>query len=172
MKGKGLEWLRNITTVSTASIILAEKVTQHPDERGPMMWIFHPKVADLRRTHKIVVKIKSHVSQSSVGRNADVCEMEAAPRHPLDPSKPATVEIEHSNNSQNVVREEVDVNSLTLPARLNSKGLNVVIDYDSPYFGEIVQHKRTIKENAHVTLEMDKSNVILRPAALNAIKKV
>ncbi|KLO05360.1 hypothetical protein SCHPADRAFT_896323 [Schizopora paradoxa] len=139
------------------------------DEQGQMMWIFDKKVADLRRTHMIQVKIQSHINQTLVDRNAFVVTCDTAPSHPLDKTKPATVTMELTDNKTQERREEVEVRTL-VPAYLNSKSWNVIMDHSHKHFGELIKHKRTNGKKAKVTLVKDKSTIEVDVSALCPVK--
>ncbi|KLO04165.1 hypothetical protein SCHPADRAFT_897233, partial [Schizopora paradoxa] len=145
------------------------EVEYNHDEQGQMMWIFDKKVAELRKTHMIQVKIQSHINQTLVDRNAFVVTCDSAPSHPLDKTKPATVMMELTDNKTQERREEVEVGTL-VPAYLNSKSWNVIMDHSHKHFGELIKHKRTNGKKAKVTLVKDKSNIEVDISALCPVK--
>ena len=116
------------------------------------MWIFHPKIARIRRDYDLVVRIEVHSEVEVAGkREGRVLADKSAPSHPIPTSQPASVMVRFVDGKQAVRIEEMEVGALMPTIRLKHKGTHVI--FKGNKIGTIVNHTRTERGVARVFAE-------------------
>ncbi|KLO04790.1 hypothetical protein SCHPADRAFT_947439 [Schizopora paradoxa] len=122
------------------------------DPSGVGMWLFHPRVAYVRRNHDIIVKILWHrESEISGRREGRVLSDPSALSHPIPSNVPATVLVKFIDAKQRVRVEHMSVSFLAPTSKLRDKGMHIVVK--GPRMGSLVQHLKTERGMARVFAE-------------------
>jgi len=120
-----------------------------PTEEG--MWLFHPKISELRKLWKFVVKIESHQDPDVSGRReGHVTTDQNAPALPLLKSYEPKVPVAFTDNKRRKRTESLTVNSLRNTKPRTGKR-HAIIHGDRT--GLIVIHLKTDVDDARVVEE-------------------
>ncbi|KLO11365.1 hypothetical protein SCHPADRAFT_475609 [Schizopora paradoxa] len=116
---------------------------QFHDPTGLGMWIFHEKIARIRRYYNLVIKIESHYLGTVSGlREGRVLADPNAPSHPLPLSSPLPkVLVRYTSKRGTVEVEPMNVGCLGLTSRLQEKATHVVMRGE--YVGLLVMHLKS-----------------------------
>ncbi len=103
------------------------------------MWLFDPRIAELRKSNNFLVKIIAHPDMEVADRRRGLVLIdENPPTHPILRSTPANVTVRYETGKKNEVREEslaVGTLSITLPkpnarhAVIRGEGVGDVVIY-------------------------------------------
>ncbi|KLO04073.1 hypothetical protein SCHPADRAFT_948004 [Schizopora paradoxa] len=119
------------------------------DPSGPGMWIFHPKVARLRRKYDLLIKIDFHKDWTVSGkREGRILSDTSAPSHPIPIETPATVLVKFTDGKQVECIESLPVETLSPTSKLKVKGTHIIVKGDR--IGTLVTHLRTERNSARV----------------------
>ncbi len=126
------------------------------DPAGDGMWLFDPKIAELRKSNNFLVKIIAHSSTEVADRRDGVVLADRnPPTHPIPRSTPANVTVRYEIKKKDIVREEslpVGTLCVTLP---KPKAQHAVIRGEG--VGNIVIYlKSDGPDTAHVRKENDR----------------
>ena len=122
------------------------------------MWLFEPKIAELRKTNHFVVKIESHPNAEVSGQRDGKVLADPIPQtHPLSRSVPATVSVEYTTKrNKEVCREALSVATLGV-SKPKPKARHVLISGNR--MGEIVIYVRSVGDSAQVHKEDSRDDV-------------
>ncbi|KLO11985.1 hypothetical protein SCHPADRAFT_891181 [Schizopora paradoxa] len=115
---------------------------------GPMMWLFEPKIAELRKTYKIIVKFVNVEGHAALAhRTGKIVKTLTPETFPLSIQESPSVEIEYTDNKAKPRIERIPVSSITnsIP---KTKGKLLIVGGNMK--GNIVRHCRTIQDNVVV----------------------
>lgn len=115
---------------------------------GPMMWLFEPKIAELRKTYKIIVKFANVEGHAALEhRTGKIVKTLTPETFPLPNVERPSVEIEYTDNKAKPRRDRIPISSITnsIP---RTKGKLLVVEGNMK--GKIVRHCRTIHDRVVV----------------------
>ena len=106
------------------------------------MWLFHPRIAALRKTNYFFIKIEYHPdSEVSGRREGRILTVAEPPTSPLQSSVPANVIVEYDIKKKDETRiESLPVGSLAI-TRPKIKGRHAIIS--GPRTGDVVVYLRS-----------------------------
>ncbi len=91
------------------------------DPTGAGMWLFHPRIAELRKSNNFLVKILVHRDSEVADRREGLVLIDENPlTHPIPITTPANVSVRYEIGKKNEVRIEslaVSTLSVTLPTQ-------------------------------------------------------
>ncbi len=109
------------------------------DPTGTGMWLFHPRIAELRKSNNFLVKILVHRDSEVADRREGLVLIDENPlTHPIPITTPANVAVRYEIGKKNEVRVEslpVDTLGITLPTQkerhavIRGKGVGDIVIY-------------------------------------------
>ncbi len=122
-----------------------------------MMWVFDVRIAELRKTHHILVKVITDNEDSTLGRRcAKILKTDSPKVHPLSELEDSLVEIEYTDNKRRLKQKFVPVRNLTISDPTVNQP-HVI--FDGSMKGTVVRHMRTEGDLAKVKPEGSKKNI-------------
>lgn len=118
------------------------------DPDGYMMWLFHPEIAELRKTYSIYVRFLTVEGEVSLQRRvARIMKTNKPETFPLSADQPATVELEYTDNKARPTRKRMAVDVLE---HLHPRNGCKLLVFAGEMKGTIVRHSRTVKDKVVV----------------------
>ena len=114
-----------------------------------MHWIFHPRVIEARKTHKIWIRFKFVEGQASLEKRfGRILKTDNPETQALDAEgKPTTVDIEYSDNQSKPMRKRFPVTALAPIGPKNNCKLIIIKGSNT---GTVVKHIKTIRDKVSV----------------------
>ncbi|KLO10010.1 hypothetical protein SCHPADRAFT_999856 [Schizopora paradoxa] len=129
---------------------MQESVAYDTNPDLPMMWLFDPKIAILRKQYKILVKFSPTVKPISLQKRTAKITKAAEPKmFPLDPSMRPTIEVEYTDNRAIPRCHQMPIENFTISSPQNGGQLLVIY---GEMKGTIVRHVKTIHDLVYVKL--------------------
>ncbi len=130
-----------------------------------MMWVFDPRVAELRKRYHICVRFITDNEDSTLGRRcAKIVKTDSPKKFTLDPLEPALVEIEYTDNKSETRRKFVP------PAHLNAETKSSVrvplVVTSGKHKGKLVHNMRTKGEQVTVRPEGETQSITVAKSIL------
>lgn len=137
-----------------------------------MMWLFDPRVAEIRKEYDVLVKIKVLDGDASAGRRTASVMKTEEPQSlsQLTVHAPAQVTIEYTDKKGR--NKTVDIEARALDIQDPKNGCELVV-IKGEHMGRIVRHAKTQgdKVRVHLTNGNEKKTVTLQKANVCPVKK-
>lgn len=130
------------------------------DRDGEGMWLFDPKIANLRKMYSFAVKIEIHRDRDVAGRRVGkVLPVDIPQQHPILSTLPVNVPVEYTNAEGRKVMELMPAYNLRV-GQVKSKARLAIIKGNRT--GEVVIHARTDGPDCRVYYEGNRSRDAFR----------